>query len=1012
MKRILIKVFLWIAGIAAAIIIAAVIGINIVFKPSVIIGAAEDIASEYINGTLSIKDAEVSLFSTFPHLAFRLDSVAIGNADGETLASTDRIAVAVNIKKYLSDKRIVIENLTIEAPYVSYRTDTSGHNNWDGLIIATDTDGNDIDTSSNQIFNSLSSSNFGIRNAIILYDDANAGNFISIKDLDISLRGGGGKKGAGGRATINAGSITARSNGLFSIKDKPASIETRLGFKRDSMICRFSDTKIRLGGIGLEGKGSLVFENGGGISTDIDYGMDIRSLTELLEMIPPDIIPDAGSAKVKGSVSCSGNIKGRYDEGHFPVATGDFSINGGAIAYKGMPASIDELGIKFGYRIDLNKEEDSFVRLDTLTVKGGGIDISGKGWFVKLLEDPAFFSLVKANVDLKRLYDIFPFASDIDLKGYINMDLAAGFSAKNISEGDFGKIRAGGRFGIDSLRIIIPSDSMSVNIMRFYGRVGSNMKNNTSLQGLDRLRGNVSADSVLVISKNGFRLFTDTLAARFSTSPLRDTTMIATMEGLAEVGQCRIYLRDTLFLGAKSISVNAGIEPVPSHPRIPRVKTRIYADSVRARYIHNRFGLDKADIDLTLTRLGKKKEGRAVWIPAGNIDMAGFRMFTPSFPVRIAADRTTVIFDREGIKFDKVLFRIGHSDMQIKGAITNLWRGMFKRDTIKAELNVHSHFLNVNQLLWANYLAGKYRTDDSLRAQVAAAGDNIDSTSALVASDTTAMDAGTSLFTIPERLDVTFTSRIDNMRLARTYIEGFKGDVTIKNGAVKLDELSFTCNAIRHISGCALYKAKSRTEGYAGFELNMENMIVDSVITMMPALDSLVPMLRSLKGNVDVYLAAETGLDSMMRIKLPELRSGMHIEGRNLTLLDGETFSEIAKMLKFKNKERNVIDSVAVNLSVEDEMIEVFPFVLTMDRYVLAAGGTQRMDSSFDYHISLLESPILFKVGIDITGNLNGKMKYKITKAKYKDITKATRRSRIDSTALDIRFNIDNMRIR
>ena len=295
---------------------------------------------------------------------------------------------------------------------------------------------------------------------------------------------------------------------------------------------------------------------------------------------------------------------------------------------------------------------------------------------------------------------------------------------------------------------------------------------------------------------------------------------------------------------------------------------------------------------------------------------------------------------------------------------------------------------------------------------MAAAGDNIDSTSALVASDTTAMDAGTSLFMIPERLDVTFTSRIDNMRLARTYIEGFKGDVTIKNGAVKLDELSFTCNAIRHISGCALYKAKSRTEGYAGFELNMENMIVDSVITMMPALDSLVPMLRSLKGNVDVYLAAETGLDSMMRIELPELRSGMHIEGRNLTLLDGETFSEIAKMLKFKNKERNVIDSVAVNLSVEDEMIEVFPFVLTMDRYVLAAGGIQRMDSSFDYHISLLDSPILFKVGIDITGSLNGKMKYKIAKARYKDITKATRRSRIDSTALDIRFNIDNMRIR
>lgn len=1018
MKRIILKIFLWLAGIIALIVLAAVIAVNIIFKPSVIIGTVEDLASGYLNGSISIKDAEVSVFSTFPHLSFRLDSVRMDNAEGRTLLYTDRISVAVNVRKYLEHKRISIENFLIDSPSVSYNTDSLGNADWAGLFKASAKDtlgkdsGNDGEASGNELFNSLGSSDFKIRNASILYDDAFAGNFAEIKDLDISLRGGAGKRGAGGHASLNAGSITARSNGMFAIKDKHVAIETRLGFKRDSMICRFSDTRITLGGIDFNGSGSLVFEEGGGIIADVDYGLDIRSLTELLEMIPDDIIPEAGSAKVKGTVSCSGNIRGRYAEGSFPLLNGEFSISEGSIAYKGMPASVDELELDFGYRLDLNKEEDSFIRLDTVVVKGGGVDIAGKGWFVKLLEDPAFFSLIKADVDLKKLYDIFPFASGIDLKGYIDMNLAAGFSAKTISEGDFGKIRAGGRFGIDSLRIILPEDSLSVNIMRFHGKVGSNMKNATSLQGLDRLRGNVSADSVLILAKNGFRLFTDTLNARFSTSPLRDTTMVATMEAGAEIGLCRIYLRDTLFLGAKALSVDAGIEPVPSHPKIPRVKAHIVADSVRARYIQNRFGLNKADIDLSLTRLGKKREGRAIWIPSGTIDMGGFRMFTPSFPVRIAADRTSIIFDREGIKFDKGLFRIGHSDLQLDGAITNLWRGMFRRDTIRAELNVHSHLLNVNQLLWANYLAGKYKTDDSLKARIEAAGDNVDSTASLTATDTTAMDAGKSLFFIPRRLDLRFTSRIDNMRLASTYIEDFKGDVTVRNGALKLDELSFTCNAIRHISGSALYKAESRTEGYAGFELNMDNMIVDSIITMMPALDSLVPMLRSLKGNVNVYLAAETGLDSMMRIEIPELRSGMHIEGRELTLLDGETFSEIAKMLKFKNKERNIIDSVAVNLSVKDGMIEVFPFVLTMDRYVLAAGGIQRLDSSFDYHISLLESPILFKVGVDITGNLNGKMKYKITKAKYKDITKATRRSYIDSTALNIRLNINRKYIR
>ena len=1003
MKRVILKIFLWIAGIIAFVTIAAVIAINIIFKPSVIIGMAKDLSAEYLNGRLDIKDADISVFSTFPHLAFRLDSVEIDNAAGERLVSADRIAVAVNIKKYMSHKRLAIEHLGIYGPYISYKADSTGRNNWDGLFNMKESDEGGGDSS--RIFNSLSSSNLKIERATVSYDDGQAGDFIHIKGLDISLKGGAGKRGAGGRASIKAGSITARTGGIVAMNDKQASIETRLGFKRDSMICRFSDTRIRFGEIGFGGRGTLIFENGGGVTVDIDYGLKISSLTELLEMIPQDIIPDAGSAKVKGEVFCSGNIRGEYAEGRFPVAEGRFLIKDGAIAYKGMPSSIDELDMRFEYLLDANKEKDSFVKLDTIVVKGGGINVSGKGRFIKLLENPVFFSLVKADVDLKRLYDIFPFAPGIDLKGYIDMNLAAGFSAQAISDGDFGRIKAGGRFGVDSLRVIIPSDSLSVHIMRFHGKLGSNMRNEASLQGIDRLRGDISADSVLIRAKRGFRLFTDTLSVDLSTSPLRDSNMVATVSAGIETGLCRIFLRDTLFLGAKALSVKAGIEPVPSHPRIPRVNARIHADSVRVRYIQNRFGLTSADIDLSLTRLGRKREGKTIWVPRGTVDMTGFRMFTPSFPIRIAADKATVIFDREGIKFDKGLFRIGHSDLQMNGAITNLWRGMFRRDTIRAELNIHSHFLNVNQLLRANYLAGKFKTDDSLKAELASAGNNVDSTMALTVTDTTETTAGR-LFFIPGKIDLKFTSRIDNMRLASTYIEDFKGDITVRKGVLKLDELSFTCDAIRHISGKALYTARSRTEGYAGFELNMDNMIVDSIITMMPQLDTLVPMMRSLKGNVDVYLAAESGLDSTMRLTLPTLRSGIHIEGRNLTLLDGETFTEIAKMLKFKNKKRNLIDSVAVNLSIEDGVMEVFPFVLTMDRYMLAAGGTQRLDSSFDYHISLLESPILFKVGIDIKGDMDGNMKYKLTKAKYKDLTKAARRSDIDSTALEIRLNI------
>ena len=60
------------------------------------------------------------------------------------------------------------------------------------------------------------------------------------------------------------------------------------------------------------------------------------------------------------------------------------------------------------------------------------------------------------------------------------------------------------------------------------------------------------------------------------------------------------------------------------------------------------------------------------------------------------------------------------------------------------------------------------------------------------------------------------------------------------------------------------------------------------------------------------------------------------------------------------------------------------------------------MDMTFNYHLSVLKSPVPFKLGIDITGNLD-KFKYKIVKCRYKDLFKPVKESELDSTRTNIR---------
>jgi len=146
-------------------------------------------------------------------------------------------------------------------------------------------------------------------------------------------------------------------------------------------------------------------------------------------------------------------------------------------------------------------------------------------------------------------------------------------------------------------------------------------------------------------------------------------------------------------------------------------------------------------------------------------------------------------------------------------------------------------------------------------------------------------------------------------------------------------------------------------------------------------------------------------LDSTMSVVLPSLQSACYLSGVDMVLLDGETFTEISKTLMFKNKQRNQIDSISVDLTIRDNKIEVFPFLLEMDRYRVAVGGTHNLDMTFNYHLSVLKSPVPFKLGIDITGNLD-KFKYKITKRKYKDLFKPAREAELDATRTNLRTEI------
>ena len=120
-------------------------------------------------------------------------------------------------------------------------------------------------------------------------------------------------------------------------------------------------------------------------------------------------------------------------------------------------------------------------------------------------------------------------------------------------------------------------------------------------------------------------------------------------------------------------------------------------------------------------------------------------------------------------------------------------------------------------------------------------------------------------------------------------------------------------------------------------------------------------------------------------------------------------FTSLAKKLKFDDRKTGQIKHMTVEGMIKDNVLEVFPFVLSLDRYTLALSGKQNLDMSYRYHASIIKSPLIIKVGVDVYGQDFENMKFKIGKPKYKNEKVPVFTSVIDETKINLATSIRNI---
>lgn len=953
-------------------LVAIAFVINFIVTPKKLTPVVLDAANQTLNAHLDMESVELTFFSTFPQFGLKvkngsLVSKALNDSSWcktDSLLSFKECVLTVNPIAYLTENRIVVHNLSLEEVAVYAYRNKTGKANWEVTRASVDTI--PADTASTDFNSEIDIRNIELKHANLVFDDRNTDIYSRIDDANLKLRLSLTKGVSTLGLKFDNKNILFWQQGELLVNKIATSLRTDIMVDRQTAVWKLKDTELDVNGIRLDVNGAFRRDTvAKTIGMDLEYGLHAPSMETVLRMIPKSYVKDS-KVSAKGEVTVSGRVRGVYGDKKLPAVSLKIGIKEASAQYKGLPYGIDEVTADFDAYVDLMRHQPSYLNLKIFHFKGAHTEVLADAKVDDLLDDPLITFHTKSTVDLDALAKTFPLQESVTITGKLDADMGMKCRLSALKKQDIGRMKLGGKLELKDFELKDTAKDFD-----FLGNATFRFRDNETLRAQMDVRK-------LVLRSRFLSSDIERLVANVSSTNPQDTNRIVSLQCDMEVSKLRASMGDSIKLYSARAKAQAALGPQEVDVMKPAIDFSLRADSLFFSAAGTRMAMNVAGIKMKADKLND-----SLWMPKGIVGFNRLRFRTPEFGLPIRMSKTAVTVDGPKITLKNASVRIGRSNMTATGDMMGVYRAMTKGEKLTAHLSLTSDLIDCNQLI--NSLSFPEDTTEVL---------------------TDSVPSEMKLFVIPRNIDFELQTDLKKVIFEKMLFENVHGAVDIKNQAIHLEDLSMRA-LDADMKAVMVYKAGSPRGGYAGFDFKIRNINIAKLVDFVPALDTIVPMLRSFKGRVMFDVAADARLDSAMNIRIPTLRSAIHIKGDSLVLMDGETFAEISKMLMFKNKKENVFDSISVNVTVHDGNVTVYPFLVEIDRYKAAVGGEQGLDMNFNYHISILKSPLPFKAGVNISGNLD-KMKFRIGKAKYKDAVTPAAVHRVDSTRMNMGNEIVN----
>lgn len=406
------------------------------------------------------------------------------------------------------------------------------------------------------------------------------------------------------------------------------------------------------------------------------------------------------------------------------------------------------------------------------------------------------------------------------------------------------------------------------------------------------------------------------------------------------------------------------------------------------------FSLTDFNLDGSIRLDSLQKDPLKQYNPRIHVSTHNAMVYMPMLPEAVRLTEFAMNYDPALIDIKNAKVKLGHSDFELYGTVENFEDWLDNKAMLKGDLNFMSDYADVDQLM--NMFSGM--------------GSDADSLEAMRVEDTVPSEANP--FIVPRNVNVTLHTHVKRSVAFGNDLHDVAGALTVNDGRVVLDQMGFVCKAAT-MQLTALYRSPRPGNLFAAIDFHLLDIQIDELLDMIPAVDTLVPMLSAFDGNANFHLAGETFLDAFYRPKMTSVKGAAAISGKDLVVMDNSDIATIAKLMRFKSwkdKDNKIkIDSLSVEMTCMDDShgteIEVLPFLLSVGSYQLCISGVQGINKDCSYHLELLKNPLLAKVGVDVRGSIT-KPKISLGKVIYADLFRPKYHGVAEKKALEIKNKV------